>query len=502
MNSNQKLAFRVGAFAAQNSGTIHASVARVNLGGIQNGSGFVFDNSGTVTSSLSLRAPKNTGRSAGFCQNNRGRIQQSAWIKPHTETEKNPPADKKPKLYKDEQLRHVEESTDADILQKYGLTEHWQGADGLMPDAKANTRALEGATVDIATGKDLLELIARINSGDMDAAAGCYRLTADINLHGKSIAPLGINDGCPFTGMLDGGCYKISNFKIKAKGTEYAGFFGYVKGGKISNLTLDYVLSGKGGNVCGGMVGYNDGGSFYNCHVRLLMDVSICSGGFAGKNTGELVCCSVNGRMKFPVPLLLYLAPVLAVLLIGALVAGIIALTRSQEPPYTPPDRIDINAAPVPDDNINVPPPPAGSNRISFEVQQEIFISYATKVGIMNYVNPRRSTQDVIVSLCVTDAELQEHGVDLVATGVRTAEEMAAANYNPAKALTTLYKSDLLPIGYKLEGVKISALPDGSTHLDVGKYDMLIVINAYDPVTHEKAVINAQAPVTVEIVDR
>ena len=131
---------------------------------------------------------------------------------------------------------------------------------------------------------------------------------------------------------------------------------------------------------------------------------------------------------------------------------------------------------------------------------REISISYQSKVGRMDYINPKRATQDVVVSLVVSDAELTAKGYDLVATGVRTQEELNAADYDPAKAYTKLYQSDRLQIGYKLEACKITSLPNGE-HLPVGDYEMLLIIDAYDPETFEKAAVNAQAPVTVHIVD-
>ena len=51
-----------------------------------------------------------------------------------------------------------------------------------------------------------------------------------------------------------------------------------------------------------------------------------------------------------------------------------------------------------------------------------------------------------------------------------------------------------------IEAIKLGTLADG-TALPVGDYEMLVTIDAYDPVTFEKAVVNARAPITVHIVE-
>lgn len=38
-------------------------------------------------------------------------------------------------------------------------------------------------------------------------------------------------------------------------------------------------------------------------------------------------------------------------------------------------------------------------------------------------------------------------------------------------------------------------------YLPIGDYEMIVAIDAYDPETNEKSVVNAQAPITVHIVN-
>lgn len=78
--------------------------------------------------------------------------------------------------------------------------------------------------------------------------------TANIDFGGDLIMPLGTSS-TPFRGVYDGQYYTIENFEINfGAGTE-VGFFGYVDGAEIKNLTL---LDGtvEGFDNVGGVVGY------------------------------------------------------------------------------------------------------------------------------------------------------------------------------------------------------------------------------------------------------
>ena len=76
----------------------------------------------------------------------------------------------------------------------------------------------------------------------------------------------------------------------------------------------------------------------------------------------------------------------------------------------------------------------------------------------------------------------------------------ADPNYKPASTYQELFRSGLLEIGYALDAAKFSALPDGTT-LPVGNYDMLVVVDAYDPETHEKSVMKTQLPIVIHMVE-
>ena len=114
------------------------------------------------------------------------------------------------------------------------------------------------------------------------------------------------------------------------------------------------------------------------------------------------------------------------------------------------PEVIDPNQVPIIEKD-NIGKPAEGTSRISFEVNHEVYIGASTGVGQMGYRNPARATQDVVVHIVSSDSELVKAGYDLTAIGVRTAEEMAASEYNASTAYTELYRSGLVQIGYAID---------------------------------------------------
>lgn len=87
---------------------------------------------------------------------------------------------------------------------------------------------------------------------DSNAWASNYKLTANINLSGKTQNPIG-NATTPFTGTFDGNGYTISNLNVS--GETNIGLFGVAQNAEIRNLTV----SGKAtatGYYAGGIVAY------------------------------------------------------------------------------------------------------------------------------------------------------------------------------------------------------------------------------------------------------
>ena len=146
---------------------------------------------------------------------------------------------------------------------------------------------------------------------DLEAIAdnldGYYYLTGNIDLSGQEWVPIGTQSQ-PFTGMLDGGGYVISNLTISGRnGRNDFGLFGAVRNAQIFDLGLEKVNikvdsnsqgSTTASNV-GGLVGYatNTSGNsvvIMNCYVT--GKVSFNSSGESMGYVGGLVGRGVMNR--------------------------------------------------------------------------------------------------------------------------------------------------------------------------------------------------------------
>lgn len=497
---------RVASFIAVNNGAVEGCAANVQFHTKSDGAGFVFENQGAIKNSVSVRCVKGK-RGKGFYYRNTGNISACAYLA----------GENAKKTDKDGQVQYTAGNPELylpcatepeQIYRQIGLDGVWETADSaegfsLEPNCQSNHVTLfsdDSQVIPIETPEDLKRMIDAINAGDKDAAAASYRLTADLHMKGATLAPIGLSESHPFTGTFDGNGKTISNFSINCKGREFGGFFGYTKEARVANLTVDYILKGSGGVIVGGMAGCVSGGLFVNCHVHAGMTWGLCAGGFAGKNTGTIKNCYVCGKLASPIPLLPFIIGGAAIVL-GVLIAIIVILvSKWKGKDDFRPAVIDPNQTPVMDTG-KVDPPPAGTSRISLELNQDVYVKASTMVGQMDYVNPRRSTHDVVLRICISDEQLKKAGYDPVQVGVRTAQEIADEAYDPASSYTELYRSGRLQIGYKLSYCKLSALPNG-TFLKPGDYDMAVMIDAYDPETNEKAIVNAQATTTIHILDQ
>ncbi len=498
---------RIGSFAAINGGVIEGCSANVKLRGCPNGAGFVFGNSGVVKNSVSLKLGSGKGVT-GFYKRNTGTVNACAYLaNPHKrQIDRN--GNVLVKTGNPECFLPTGLPSDQ-VYHKLGLQNLWKNARGkngfvLEPDKLRNKTVLFGAKdriVSIRTQADLVRIIKTINSGDRAAASANYLLEANLNMHGAKLEPIGLSEALPFSGNFDGNGKTIFNFKIDCSGMEYGGFFGYTKNAKIANLTVDYILGGKRGIVTGGMVGNAVGGGIANCHVRIGMTPGACAGGFVGKNTGYIQNCFVCGSVTGPIPVMPIAVSAAALVLAAGITTGVVVVKKLTGDTIFHPEVIDPNQKPAPPEKDQPDPLPAGTSRLSIRLNQEVSISYSTGVGQMNYVNPASSTQDMVIRMCISDAELTRAGIDPVKTKVRTQAEIDAEGYDPEKAMTTLYQSGRVQIGYQLEYCKITALPSGDK-LPVGEYKTVMIIEAYDPKTNEKSIVNAQAEMTIKVVDR
>ena len=513
---------RIGGFTALNQGKIANCFTDAKIKHSTNVAGFAFENGGDMSHSVVQGKTSGKENVAGFCGKNRGKANSCGWlnrVEPEpegSEAEKAPETEKPAAPEKKKKSAYTDEGmainyTDLDSHARgMGFGDGWEIANGKMKhDRKANYHhfpEVDGEEIIEITSADQLTQIANdIAAGDTVAASAHYRLADNINCKGKKILPLGMSESAPFAGTFDGAGHKIHNFKVVAKGLEYAGLFGYVaKEATIANMDVDCVINAKGGTTTGGLCGINHG-TIRNCHTVAGLNAEKNCGGFVGKNYGSIEACAFIGSITPIIPLWMYIVPaaVAACLLLGTGLG--IMVWKLRQSPYQP-IVIDPGSVPVMD-NTPIDPPPAGTSRISINLNQEFYVNVTpdptsgVQAGIADCVNPRRSTEDIVLSVWVSDAELIAKGI---ANAGFTAEEYAIrsaeAGYDPAKAFQELYRSGRIPIGYAMEVVGLKALPNG-TYLPLGDYEMKVVIDPYNPETNEKSVVNAEAPVTVHVVE-
>ena len=101
-----------------------------------------------------------------------------------------------------------------------------------------------------------LAWIADQNKSNNGFSGITFQIMHDINLRNKNWTPIGSIDSdttCPFKGIVKGNGYTISNMVVKSE--KYSGLFGYVSGGKLSDINVDFIEV-HGTEYVGGIAGY------------------------------------------------------------------------------------------------------------------------------------------------------------------------------------------------------------------------------------------------------
>ena len=140
------------------------------------------------------------------------------------------------------------------------------------------------AYTEIGTPEALISLMTRANG---ESWAGNYRLTADITLPaGTAQNPIG-NSTDKFTGIFDGNGKTVSGVNLVDEATASAtdafiGFFGYVQGGEIRNLTLKGTVSTTGRRAGGFIGAINGSAKVENCTNYCSVSAFANAGGIVG----------------------------------------------------------------------------------------------------------------------------------------------------------------------------------------------------------------------------
>ncbi len=134
-----------------------------------------------------------------------------------------------------------------------------------MPKEAVNLKAeymdrpSEPSITSVKTESDLKQLALEVNTAGLDYSGITVKLENNIQLE-SDWNPIGTYSH-PFRGSFDGQGYTVSNLNVVSDNNKYIGFFGYIEGSTVKNLTVSgkitstYIDDGDDGYI-GGIVGY------------------------------------------------------------------------------------------------------------------------------------------------------------------------------------------------------------------------------------------------------
>ncbi len=131
-----------------------------------------------------------------------------------------------------------------------------------------------------------------------------FIMTADVNLQGVALTPVGIDYVVGFTGVFDGNSHIIRNVYINNPTGHFIGLFGTIIDGQVRNLGVENVnivnVNISDYSCVGGLVGWNYGytGTISNCYVTGSVCGDDMAGGLAGENNGFITDCFATGDVN------------------------------------------------------------------------------------------------------------------------------------------------------------------------------------------------------------
>ena len=118
-------------------------------------------------------------------------------------------------------------------------------------------------------------------------------LMDNIDMKDVEWTPIGTKN-MPFSGNFDGNGHTISGLNYSG---EYAGLFGYMNNGTISNIKLA-DSSFANGTASGGICAVNNGGTIENSAVDNVAVSGETAGGICGQNSGTITDCFFSGNVS------------------------------------------------------------------------------------------------------------------------------------------------------------------------------------------------------------
>ena len=185
------------------------------------------------------------------------------------------------------------------------------GLDGELPTGMTG-KGTEAEPFVLKTADHLAWFREFVNEGNMEACAKiaddvkeidmstvCHKADTEKQVAELSWTPIGNFDN-NYQGTFDGNGKTISNLYINAT-SEFAGFFGYLAGGNIKNITFDNAKVNSTGNYYTGILaGYAGSCIFEN--IKTLGNCSVegkdITGGIAGIAVGNISNCENHAEVK------------------------------------------------------------------------------------------------------------------------------------------------------------------------------------------------------------
>ena len=135
---------------------------------------------------------------------------------------------------------------------------------------------------------------------EIDMSTVCHKADTEKQVAELSWTPIGNSYGNKYQGTFDGNGKTISNLYINAT-SEFAGFFGYLAGGNIKNITFDNAkVNSTGIYYTGILAGYAGSCIFEN--IKTLGNCSVegkqITGGIAGIAVGNISNCENHAEVK------------------------------------------------------------------------------------------------------------------------------------------------------------------------------------------------------------
>lgn len=135
-------------------------------------------------------------------------------------------------------------------------------------------------------------------------------------------------------------------------------------------------------------------------------------------------------------------------------------------PDYAPPET-ESNAESMPGNDKDKLDAPSGGGAVSISYTKNVLIDISEEKAVLNFGNPGESTQDMLVQIVIQD--------------------------------TILVQSGRLTPGHKVS--QLDLLEGAAKKLKAGGYEGKIVVLFYDQESGEKAMLNAEIPVTINVQD-